>query len=347
MRKAKAAVLYKPFDLRVEEVEVREPADDEVVIRVKAVGICGSDIHFYKEGKIGKFVVEKPLILGHEAAGEIVEVGKGVKERKVGDRVAIEPGIPCRKCEYCKGGRYNLCPDMKFLSCPPYDGFFVEFAVVPWDFTFILPEGISFEEGAMVEPLSVGMQAAKRSGVSAGDTVAILGAGPIGLCTLQVVKAFGASPIIITDVVPFRLELAKKMGATYVINAKEEDVVAKINELTNGRGVDVTFECAGQTATTQITPYITKPGGVITLVGVTSEEVYPMPMLEIAHMRELDVRGVFRYANVHSLTVKLLGEGKLDAKPLITHSFSLDQAKEALDFVDKNKDKVIKGVIKP
>jgi L-iditol 2-dehydrogenase len=137
------------------------------------------------------------------------------------------------------------------------------------------------------------------------------------------------------------------MGATYTINAKEEDVVKKINELTNGRGVDVTFECAGQTATTQITPYITKPGGVITLVGVTSEEVYPMPMLEIAHMRELDVRGVFRYANVHSLTVKLLGEGKLDAKPLITHSFSLEQTKEALEFVDQNKDKVIKAVIKP
>lgn len=346
MRKAKAAVLYKPFDLRVEEVDVREPADDEVVIRVKAVGICGSDIHFYKEGKIGKFVVEKPLILGHEASGEIVEVGKGVSERRVGDRVAMEPGIPCRKCEFCKSGKYNLCPDMQFLSCPPYDGFFVEYTVVPWDFTYVLPEGVSFEEGAMVEPLSVGMQAAKRSGVSAGDSVAILGAGPIGLCTLQVAKAFGASPIIITDIVPSRLELAKKMGATHTLNARE-DVVGRIYELTNGRGVDVTFECAGSTATTQITPYITKPGGVITLVGVTSEEIYPMPMLEIAHMRELDVRGVFRYANVHSLTVKLLGEGKLDAKPLITHSFSLEETKEALEFVDKNKDKVIKGVIKP
>lgn len=347
MRKSKAAVLHKPLDLRIEEVEVKEPAEDEVVIKVEAVGICGSDIHFYKEGKIGNFIVEKPLILGHEAAGEIVEVGKAVKERKPGDRVAIEPGIPCRKCEYCKSGRYNLCPDMKFLSCPPYDGFFQEYAVVPWDFTFLLPQGISFEEGAMVEPLSVGMQAAKRSGVSLGNSVAILGAGPIGLCTLQVAKAFGAFPIIISDVVPSRLETASKMGATYTINAKEEDVLKRVNELTSGRGVDVTFECAGQPATTQITPYITRPGGVITIVGVTSEEVYPMPMLEIAHMRELDLRGVFRYANVHSLTVKLLGEGKLDAKSLITHSFSLEETKEALEFVDKNKDKVIKGIIKP
>lgn len=345
--KAKAAVLHKPFDIRIEEVDVRQPADDEVMIRVKAVGVCGSDIHFYKEGKIGKFIVEKPLILGHEASGEIVEVGKGVKERKVGDRVAIEPGIPCRRCEYCKSGRYNLCPDMKFLSCPPYDGFFVEYVVVPWDFTFILPEGISFEEGAMVEPLSVAMQAGKRAGIKAGDSVAVLGAGPIGLCTLQMAKAFGASPIIITDVSAARLEAAKKMGADYTINVKQEDPVERILDITQGRGVDITFECAGQVTTTQSTPYITKPGGVITLVGVTSEEVYPMPMLEIAHMRELDVRGVFRYANVHPLTVKLLGEGKLDAKSLITHHFPLDRCQEALEFVDKNKDVVIKAVVQP
>jgi L-iditol 2-dehydrogenase len=191
------AVLYGINDLRLEQRPIPTPNDDDVLLQMEVVGICGSDVHYLVNGRIGDFVVEKPMVIGHEAAGTVVEIGKNVKNLKKGDRVAIEPGYGCRKCTYCKEGRYNLCPDMKFCATPPYDGNLARFYVHPADFCFKLPNNVSLEEGALLEPLSVGVHACKKGGVGVGSVVLILGAGPIGLVTLISAKAFGATKVII------------------------------------------------------------------------------------------------------------------------------------------------------
>ncbi len=184
--KMKAAVLHKPLDLRVEEVSIPQIDSNEVLVKMKRVGVCGSDIHFYLEGSIASFIVKKPLILGHECAGEIMEIGDEVKNLKIGQRVVIEPGFTCGKCEYCKTGRYNLCREVKFYAAPPYDGAFAEYISAPEQNVYVMPDEMSYEEGAMIEPLAVGMMATKMGEVMAQDIVAVLGAGPIGQMALQV-----------------------------------------------------------------------------------------------------------------------------------------------------------------
>ncbi len=343
----KAAVLHAVHDMRVEQVpkaKITEP--DEVLIRIKAVGICGSDIHFLTRGRIGDFILEQPTIMGHESAGEVVEVGPAVKNLKPGDLVAIEPGKTCRRCEFCKSGRYNLCPDVVFLAAPPVNGAFCEYLAWPEDFCFKLPEGMTAEEGAMMEPLSVGLHAVRLAGVRGGDAVAVLGAGPIGLTTLQAAKAHGATRIIVTDVVESRLEFARKLGATDVINAAEQDVVEAIRELTSGRGVDAAFECAGTQATLEQAFKVARDGGSVQLVGMPAELNPPIPIYDLIN-RELTVRGTFRYANCYPPAIALAASGKVDVKSLITHRFSLDETPEAMMFVHENKDKVIKAVILP
>ncbi|MBC7319566.1 NAD(P)-dependent alcohol dehydrogenase, partial [bacterium] len=239
----KVAVLERIKKISIEERDIPKPKDDEVLVRIKSVGVCGSDIHYYNEGRIGSFVVEKPLVLGHECAGEIVEVGSKVKTLKVGDRVALEPGIPCRKCIYCKTGRYNLCPDVVFMATPPVDGAFAEYISHPEDFTFKLPDNVSFDEGALIEPLSVGIYSAERAEIRPGNTVLIFGAGPIGLVTLQAVKAYGAEQVVVVDINDFRLSKAKQLGADLVINSKIE----RIDDYIKDR-VDVVFEASGNSS---------------------------------------------------------------------------------------------------
>ncbi|MGQ9730539.1 MAG: NAD(P)-dependent alcohol dehydrogenase, partial [Candidatus Zipacnadales bacterium] len=257
-----AAVLHKAHDLRLEQVPVPQiEKPDEVLVKIGAVGVCGSDVHFLERGRIGTFVVEQPVILGHEAAGIVEAVGPEVTTLKPGDRVAIEPGRPCRRCEYCHRGEYNLCVAMYFLAAPPVHGAFCEYLVWPADFLFLLPENVSLAEGAMCEPLSVGMWAAARAGVGPGDSVAVLGAGPIGLTALQAAAYYGATTIIVTDFVRSRLEAAQRLGATHVVNLNEVQTRGAVMEITNGRGVDVSFECAGAVPSAQDCIHITRAGG--------------------------------------------------------------------------------------
>ena len=340
----KAAVLHEVGDVRIENVEMAEiKEDNDVSIRIRKVGICGSDVHFYREGKIGWFKVEKPLILGHECAGEVVEIGKGVKTIEVGDKVAVEPGIGCGICNFCHEGRYNLCPEEKFLGTPPQDGALIEYLVWPEDFVFKLPDNIPLEAGALCEPLSVALQALKIAKPRCGSTVYILGAGPIGLALLQASLAYGAASVYVTDLYPLRVQKAVEMGATEAINATEVDPVKAILDLTRGAGVDVVYEAAGSIATQKQSFKSVKTGGTVVLVGMGTETENVVPLLDVV-LREYQVKGVMRYSNVYSEAVSLTASRKVNLLPMITHRFSLEKTKEALDLM-KSKNKVIKAMI--
>lgn len=244
------------YQTGIEKLEVGEApmpvmGADDVTIKVQSVGVCGSDLHYYRKGSIGDFVVEYPFILGHEAAGVVTAVGENVKKIKVGDRVCMEPGVPCMKCEECLSGNYNLCKDVKFWATPPYDGVLSEYITHPAAFTFPIPDNMSFTEGALVEPLAIGLHACNTGGVKLGQTVVIMGAGCIGLVTLLAAKAYGATQIIVGDVIDKRLAKAEELGAV-IVNTKNDDIVAKVMELTKGHGADVCIDCAGFSATVDL-----------------------------------------------------------------------------------------------
>lgn len=342
-KKMKAAILYKPGDVRIKKINVPKIDVDEVLVGVKAVGICGSDVHYFKHGRIGDFIVEKPLILGHESAGEIVEIGEGVKNWRIGERVAIEPGVPCRKCKFCKEGRYNLCKDMVFMATPPVDGAFTEYIAYPADFLFRLPDNLSYEEGAMMEPLSVGVYAAKRGNVEPGKIVAILGMGTIGLVSLQAARAFGASKIIVSDIVKLRLDFAKNFGADYALDAGDINIVEDIKKIAK-KGVDVVIETAGAVTTCQQSISIVKRGGTIVLVGLVAENKFNLDVSNIIY-KELDIKGVFRYVNMYQACIDLVTAKKVDVKAMISKYFTLDETLKALKYADENKAKSIKTMI--
>jgi L-iditol 2-dehydrogenase len=343
----KAAVLHGVGDLRVEAVPKPEIADpDDVLVRIGAVGVCGSDIHFLERGRIGDFVVRAPVILGHEASGTVAAIGPGVTSLAVGDRVAIEPGRPCRRCEFCHRGEYNLCPEVVFLAAPPVDGVFAEYLVWPADFLFKLPDHVGVEEGAMCEPLSVGMWAARRARVKPGDSVAVLGSGPIGLTALQAAAYAGATTIVATDFVPFRLEAAKRLGATHLVDLNQADAVEAVLSLTHGRGVDVVFECAGAIPSTQQAVHLVRRGGTVQLVGMPSVDDFELPVYAMIG-KELTLGGLFRYANCYADAIAGIAAGRIDVKSLITHRYSLDDCPAAMEFAATEKAKALKVVVTP
>ncbi|CAI8049829.1 Sorbitol dehydrogenase, partial [Geodia barretti] len=240
-------VLRGPGDLQLEQRPVPKPARGEVLLGMRSVGICGSDVHYWTHGRIGDFVLTSPMVMGHEASGKVVAVGDGVKDLKPGDRVAIEPGVPCRTCPHCKDGRYNLCPDMRFCATPPVDGSLAQFYCHPADFCYKLPENVSYDEGALLEPLSVGVHACRRAGVALGSHVLVCGAGPIGLVCLLTAKACGATSVIITDLDAGRLEVAKKLGADHVVQVSTRDSLQLSRIITEQLGCepDQSIECSG------------------------------------------------------------------------------------------------------
>lgn len=340
-----AAVLHAVDDLRLEQVPVPQLTPERnVLVRIASVGVCGSDVHWWKRGYIGPNRLQTPTIMGHEAAGEVVEILGDGRGLQVGDRVAIEPGYTCRKCEFCRSGHYNLCREVVFLAAPPIDGAFCEYIAWPADFLFPLPEGMSMDEGAMIEPLSVGLHAARRAQVRAGDAVAVFGAGAIGLCAMQAARAQGATTVIVSDLVPLRLALAHKLGATAVLNAAQMDVEAAIMELTAGRGVDVAIECAGAVPTIQTALRVTRSGGRVQLVGMPAETHPPIPLYQLIN-RELEVSGLFRYANCYAPAIALVAAGRVDVASLITHRFPLQRTLEAMTFAHEHKDESIKVIV--
>ncbi|KAF5307423.1 hypothetical protein FQR65_LT06937 [Abscondita terminalis] len=340
------AVLYGINDLRLEQRPIPEPKDDEVLLKMEVVGICGSDVHYLVHGRIGPFVVEKPMVIGHEASGTVVKVGKCVKHLKPGDRVAIEPGVGCRKCCYCREGRYNLCPDMGFCATPPYDGNLARYYVHAADFCFKLPDHVSLEEGALLEPLSVGVHACKRGNVGIGDVVLVLGAGPIGLVTLLTAKAFGASKVIIMDLVQSRLDTAKILGAdhTVLVDSKmpEQDVIKKIVD-TVGCQPSKSIDCVGFESTVRVAVQATRSGGMVVFVGLGQPNVN-FPISDLL-LREVDVRGVFRYVNDYPTALELVATGKVNVKPLITHNFKMEDTLAAFHTSKTGEGNAIKVLI--
>lgn len=346
------AVLYGVRDIRVERFAAPNIQPDEVLVRVTRVGVCGSDVHYFTEGRVGNFVVDSPLVLGHEAAGVVVDIGSQVERLQPGERVAIEPGYPCRKCFYCKAGRYNLCPNVTFMATPPVDGAFCEYVAWPQDFVYPLPESMTDEEGAMMEPLSVGLWAVERGGVRPGDTVAVFGSGPIGLLTLQAARAAGATTLIAVDVEDYRLEHARRLGATHTFNDRQGTALREIRQLVGPLrdlperycGVDVAFETAGSLITTRNAVAAVRAGGAAVLVGLP-----PQPMVEIdlvsAASREVDIRGMFRYANRYPPAVALTEAGRVDVASLVTHHFPLTEVEEALTFADEHKGEALKVMV--
>lgn len=342
--KMKVARMMDIRDMRIEQEDIPTIKDDEVLVKIEYVGICGSDVHYYEYGRIGDYVVDKPIILGHECAGTVVEVGKDVSSHKIGDRVALEPGRTCGKCWYCKTGRYNLCRDVVFMATPPVDGAFAEYVAYPADMAFKLPDNVSTMEGALVEPLAVGIHAANQAEVRLGQSVAILGAGCIGLMAFKAVKAMGAGDVYMTDTIDTRLQFAAKLGAL-AFNARDKDIVAAILGLTSGGGSDIVIETAGAAASTRQTIDIVRRGGTIVLVGLVPEGEVSLNVARLID-KEAQIKTVFRYRNIYPSAIKAIADGKIDVKSMVTHTFDFADVKQAFDYVIDNKSEVIKAVVK-
>ncbi|KAM6943231.1 sorbitol dehydrogenase [Xenentodon cancila] len=327
-----SVVLHSRGDLRLESRPIPEPGPDEVLLQMHSVGICGSDVHYWQHGRIGDFVLQKPMVLGHEAAGRVVQVGSAVKHLKAGDRVAVEPGVPRHMDQFFKSGRYNLSPTIFFCATPPDDGNLCQYYTHNANFCYKLPDNVTFEEGALIEPLSVGIHACCRAGVTLGSTVLICGAGPIGLVCLLVAKAMGASQVVITDLSAERLAKAKELGADFQVtvnSADEPRQLAKRVEDMLGAQPQITVECTGVESCIQTAIYGTRSGGVVVLVGLGAE-MATVPLINAA-VREVDIRGVFRYCNTWPMAIAMLASGKVNVKPLVTHRFPLEQAAQAFE----------------
>jgi L-iditol 2-dehydrogenase len=343
--KMKVAVMNGIGKMGFVERDIPKPADNEVLVQLEYVGICGSDMHYYEHGRIGNYIVETPFVLGHEPGGTVVGVGKDVKHLKVGDRVALEPGKTCGHCEFCREGLYNLCPDVIFFATPPIDGVFQEYVAHEADLCFKLPENVSTLEGALIEPLAVGFHAANQGEAKLGKTAVVFGSGCIGLVSLMALKAEGVSTVYVVDIMQKRLEKALELGATAVINATEKDVVEEVNKLTDGRGVDIVIETAGTEITGQQSVYVAKKGANIVFVGYTKSGMVNMPM-SLAMDKEVTIKTVFRYRHIYPMAIDAVASGKVNLKGIITDIFELDDIQNAMDNSINDKANIVKSVVK-
>lgn len=324
----RAAVLHGVEDVRIERRPVPLPAAGEVQVRVQACGICGSDVHYYREGRIGHYVVDEPMILGHESAGEVLAVGSAVDEWLLGRTVAIEPGVPCGACASCLTGRYNLCPDVRFLATPPVDGALADVIVMPAAWVHVAPEGMTAEVAAMAEPLSVGLWAAKAANIALGDRVLVTGAGPVGQLAAQVARARGAQ-VEIFDVVESRLAMANRLG---IPTADPSTSV-----------FDVLLECSGNQRAIDAGIGAMAPAARVVLVGMGAPRVEID--LGVLQGRELQVMGIFRYAHTYPDALRMLADGTIDVDSLITHRYSLERIAEALE-AGRNEPTAIKVMVR-
>lgn len=299
----------------------------DVRVKLHTVGICGSDVHYYTHGGTGVFQVKAPMILGHEASGTVIEAGAEVTGLKVGDRVCMEPGIPDPNSRATRLGLYNIDPAVRFWATPPVHGVLRPSVVHPADFTFKLPDNVSFAEAAMVEPLAVGVHAATKARVKPGDIALVIGAGPIGLVTALSALAAGCARVFVSDVDDAKLEIAARLGAIVPVSVRRQDLAAEILKATDGWGVEIVFECSGVPAGAEAVFDPLAPGGKVVFIGSQVEPIrYDVGK---AMVREARVEHVFRYAHVFPRCVAMLSSGAIDVKPLITRTFGFDESVEA------------------
>ena len=321
------------------------PKEDEVLVKLEYVGICGSDMHYYETGAIGNYVVKPPFVLGHEPGGTVVEVGSAVKHLKVGDRVALEPGKTCGHCKFCREGKYNLCPDVVFFATPPVDGVFQEYVAHEANLCFKLPDNVSTMEGALIEPLAVGFHAANQGGAHAGQTAVVMGAGCIGLVSMMALKAEGVSRVYVVDIMQKRLDKALELGADGVINSREKDAVQTILDLTDGLGCDLVIETAGIEITTRQAIEMAQKGANIVLVGYSKSGEMTLPM-SLALDKELTFKTVFRYRHIYPMAIDAVASGKINLKGIVTNIFDFDDIQNAMDKSISDKANIVKAVVK-
>lgn len=326
----KALVLKEKNHLTITDVDIDEPVGlDDIRIKVHTVGICGSDVHYYQYGRIGHFEVKEPMVLGHEASGTVIEVGRNVKNLKVGDRVCMEPGVPDMNSRATLLGMYNLDPAVRFWATPPIHGCLRETVVHPAMFTFKLPDNVGYSEGALVEPISVGLQAVKKAAILPGDVAVVTGCGTIGLVTAMVAMASGCCKVIITDMIQPKLDLASRLGMV-AVNIAKQDAKEVVDRITNGWGADVVFEASGsQTAVLKVCDTL-RPGGCVVFIGMPVE---PTPMdIVAAQVKEARIETVFRYAHVYPRVLGLMESGKINVKPLITDRYKFEDSIKAFEY---------------
>jgi L-iditol 2-dehydrogenase len=344
--KNKTAFLVEANRFEFKDTDMPIVGDNDVLIQIKHVAICGSDAHFFEDPTYGGLIIPPilPIVLGHECGGVVVETGKNVKHLSNGDSIAIEPGSGCGRCNYCLEGRYNLCKEMDFMAAPPFNrGALSKFVSHPANMVFKLPDNMDTKEGALIEPLSVGMYAANRANTKPGKTAMILGAGCIGLMTIAALKTMGVDDIVVADLFENRLQNALKMGATTVINAKEKNTKDEVLKITDGCGMDFVFETAGSRITAASTIDYAATGGKIIMVGNVYGET-PFRFIE-ANNKEVDIISVFRYVNIYPMAISAVSSGKIKVKDMISKVFPFEETQEAFECAINEKETVIKVVI--
>jgi len=319
-------------------------SDTDVLVKIEYVGVCGADIDMWERGRFGIFDVEYPKIIGHEASGVVVEVGSAVTDLKPGDKVALEPGVPCGKCSCCITGEYNLCGSVVFKGAPPVTGCNQLYVTHPAQWCFLLPDDLPTRDGSLLEPLAVGMHAANQGGVNMGDTVVICGGGTIGLCTLNACKAKGATKIIVVEQSPARIAAAEKMGAV-VVDFSKFDVAGKVLELTGGRGADVVFEASGNAKSFLICTSLVRAGGTVVCIGLGPDPVIEFDY-QAAIYKEATFKTVARYRHVYPVCIAGLAAGLLSTEGIITHEFGYEDIQEAYEFAFNKKDIAIKTIVR-
>ena len=343
--KMKVAVMSDIMKTEYIEREIPKIKDEEVLVKVEYVGVCGSDLHYYETGAIGPYVVKPPFVLGHECAGTVVKIGSAVSNLKEGDRVALEPGKTCGKCDFCTKGDYHLCADVEFFATPPFDGTLCEYVAHEAKLCFKLPENVSTLEGCLIEPLAVGFHAANQGEAEFGQTAVVFGAGCIGLVSMMALKSKGVKNIIVVDIMDKRLKKALELGATYTINGASEDAVKKIFELTNGRGADIAIETAGTEITTNQCIHSVRKGANIVLVGYSGTGKMTLDM-SLALDKEITFKTVFRYKHIYPMAIEAASKNNLMLEKLVTNIFDFDEVPAALAQSIRDKKDIVKAVIK-
>ncbi len=336
----RAAVLKQARELVCEDRAIPSVGPGQVLVRVTCCGVCGSDVHYYQDGECGGNVVEAPLVLGHEFAGQVAAIGPGVRALQEGDRVAIEPGVACGQCSPCRAGRYNLCANMRFAGTPPIDGAYVEYVVYPEAFVYKLPEEMSDTLGAMIEPVACAVHATQRGAVALGQRVAILGAGPIGLLTAIAAQERGAGIALISEPIPERRRMAQSIGVTNVLDGRS----ANLAQLIDGDQPQVVIDCAGDQTTPQQAIDLVAPGGKVVIVGFARGAGVPIDF-GLAIRNEIDILPMYRFCHNHGEALHVLRRRRDDVARLITHHFTMDELTDAFELVGAYRDGVVKAMI--
>lgn len=343
-RQMKASRLHGIQDIRIENLPRPEPGPGEVLLQVAAVGVCGSDVHYYLDGRIGSQVMTDPLIMGHEFSAWPVGWGENVQDLALGQLVAVEPGISCGECEPCQHGHPNLCPSVRFCGTPPVDGVFAEYCVMPAENCLPLPEHFTPAQGAMLEPLGIAIHTVDLAHLKPGQTIAVLGAGPIGLLTAAVARAAGAAEVYMTEPLAHRQQFALDYIADVTLNPDKQDVISEIMRLTNDRGVDVVFECAGASETPQQGAAMCRIGGKLILCGIPTDDTLTLNASTVRR-RGLTIKLVRRMKHTYPRAIRLIQNKMVDVNPLVTHLLPLDRVGDAFELVAGYEDGVLRAVI--